>query len=69
MQYLLNVFCSYWKSEYLQSLQMRSKWNYPTRDVKVDDVVIIKDEKVQRTTGHSRLPMKCSLLVTVAFAN
>ena len=48
VQYLLNVFWSRWKSEYLQSLQTRSKWNYPTRDVKVGDVVIIKDENVSR---------------------
>ena len=48
VQYLLNVFWSRWKSEYLQSLQMRSKWNYPTRDVKIGDVVIIKDENVSR---------------------
>ena len=39
VQYLLNVIWSRWRAEYLQSLQSRYMWNYPTRDMKVGDIV------------------------------
>ena len=43
-QYLLIVYWGQWRAENLQSLQSRNWWNYPTRNIKVGDIVIIKDE-------------------------
>ena len=48
VQYMLNVFWSRWKNEYLQTLQMRSKWNERTREVSKSDIVIIKDDNQPR---------------------
>ena len=45
---MLNVFWSRWKNEYLQTLQMRSKWNERTREVSKGDIVIIKDDNQPR---------------------
>ncbi|KAK3702244.1 hypothetical protein QZH41_016772 [Actinostola sp. cb2023] len=46
VQHLTNEFWKKWRKEYLQTLQMRKKWTAPTRNVKVDDVVIIKDDNL-----------------------
>ncbi|KAK3744934.1 hypothetical protein QZH41_007780 [Actinostola sp. cb2023] len=48
VQHLTNEFWKKWRKEYLQTLQMRKKWTAPTRNVKVDDVVIIKDDNLPR---------------------
>ena len=52
VQYLLNVFWSRWKNEYLQTLQMWSKWNENTREVSKGDIVIIKDDNQPKTVGY-----------------
>ncbi|XP_050667011.1 uncharacterized protein LOC126966802 [Leptidea sinapis] len=39
---LVQSFWKRWKSDYLHTLQMRSKWNKPTNPIEVGDVVIIK---------------------------
>ena len=48
VQYLVNVFWSRWKKEYIQSLQQRSKWNNVKRNLRVGDVVLIKQENTAR---------------------
>ena len=48
VQHLVNEFWSRWRSEYLQSLQPRRKWNQPRRNFVVNDVVLIKDDSTQR---------------------
>ena len=48
VQYLLNVFWSRWRIEYLQTLQPRGKWRNSTRNLCVGDVVIVKDENLVR---------------------
>ena len=45
---MLNVFWSRWKNEYLQTLQMWSKWNENTCEVFKGDIVIIKDDNQPR---------------------
>ena len=35
-----------WSSEYLQSLQKRAKWKKSMNNVKVGDVVLVKDEEL-----------------------
>jgi hypothetical protein len=44
VQYLLSLFWSRWKKEYMSLLQSRMKWNVPQRDVQVGDVVLMKEE-------------------------
>ena len=48
VQYLLNVFWSKWKVEYLNTLQQRKKWNQPSRNVTENDIVLVKDENSAR---------------------
>jgi hypothetical protein len=48
VQYLLNVFWSRWRNEYLQTLQARRKWNHATREIVKGDIVIVKDENQPR---------------------
>ena len=43
-QYLANLFWSRWKREYLLTLQERTKWNQPKRNIKVGNIVLVKDE-------------------------
>ena len=48
VQFLVNQFWNRWRSEYVQNLQSRSKWLRPRRDLKVGDIVVIKDELLPR---------------------
>ena len=48
VQYLCNLFWSRWKREYLPMLQERPKWNQVKRNLKVDDVVLLKDDNASR---------------------
>ncbi|XP_078384040.1 uncharacterized protein LOC144666486 [Oculina patagonica] len=48
VQYLCNLFWSRWKREYLPMLQERPKWNKVKRNLKVNDVVLVKDENAPR---------------------
>ena len=49
VQYLLNVFWSRWRKEYLHTLQSRQKWLSPSRNLQVGDVVLIKDDLAPRS--------------------
>ena len=44
VQHLANEFWCRWKKEYLHSLQLRQKWLKPQRDLRIDDIVLIKDD-------------------------
>ena len=48
VQYLANEFWLKWKADFLQSLQARQKWVRTSRNMKVGDVLIIKDENLHR---------------------
>jgi len=48
VQYLANQFWTRWKKEYLQILQQRQKWTVSKRNMKVGDIVLIKDEDTPR---------------------
>ena len=49
VQYLANLFWTRWKREYLPTLQERSKWNSPKRNLAVGDVVLLKDDSYPRS--------------------
>ncbi|XP_067023051.1 uncharacterized protein [Acropora muricata] len=48
IQHLANEFWSRWRKEFLLTLQQRQKWNYPRRDLAINDVVIVKDDNLPR---------------------
>ncbi len=48
MQRIREDLWTAWSSSYLQSLYARSKWQRPTNDFQVGDVVIIKDEMLKQ---------------------
>ena len=43
VQYLIEQFWGRWKKEYLMNISTRKKWHLPQRNLRVDDIVIIKD--------------------------
>lgn len=48
IQVLADLFWARWKKEYLQSLQMRRKWQNVQIDLKMGDVVLMKDDQACR---------------------
>jgi hypothetical protein len=48
VQSLANTFWVRWRREYLQALQPRSKWQEKRSNIKVGDIVIVKEENVVR---------------------
>ena len=58
VQYLCNLFWLQWKKEYLPTLQQRPKWNQEKRNMKVNDVVLIKDENEPRNDWSMGIVVK-----------
>ncbi|XP_049419820.1 uncharacterized protein LOC125880984 [Epinephelus fuscoguttatus] len=52
VQYLTEQFWSRWKKEYLLNLSLRQKWHARRRNIKVNDIVIIKEDTVPRNQWH-----------------
>ena len=48
VQYLSDLFWRRWLREYLSSLQQRQKWNELQRNVEVNDIVLVLDDKAPR---------------------
>ncbi|CAG2256055.1 unnamed protein product [Mytilus edulis] len=48
IQHLANEFWKRWLREYLPTLQQRRKWQREERDVEIDDIVLVADERIQR---------------------
>ena len=44
VQFLTNEFWSRWRQEFLQNLQTRQKWTHPKRNLKINDIVISKED-------------------------
>ena len=49
-QHLANVFWDRWRREYLQLQQSRQKWTEEKRNLRKDDIVLLKEDGVKR--GH-----------------
>ena len=47
-QHLANCFWSRWRKEFLQLLQNRQKWTEESRNLQVDDVVLLKEDGIVR---------------------
>ena len=47
-QVVINQVWSRWLKEYLPALIERKKWNLPSRNLSVSDLVLVVDEKTQR---------------------
>lgn len=52
VQFLIEQFWSRWRKEYLLNLSLRQKWHAPRRNLKVNDIVIVKEDNVPRNQWH-----------------
>lgn len=48
VQHLVNEFWTRWQKEYLLSLQERQKWMRPRRNLRIGNVVMVKDTNLPR---------------------
>ena len=48
VQYMADVFWRRWVAEYLPTLQEKTKWTTKRRNLKVDDIVLVVDDKLPR---------------------
>ena len=48
VQHLSNEFWRRWRQEYVQSLTHRSKWKKLHRDLRVNHIVLVKDDSCKR---------------------
>ena len=53
IQHIAGEFWSRWRNEFLQSLQIRQKWNKQKRDFEVGDIVLLKED-----LGRNKWPME-----------
>lgn len=55
LQQLLQQFWKRWSSEYLNTLQMRKKWNHQRDNLEVGELVLIKDDSVVQQWRKGRI--------------
>ena len=48
VQYFADQFWLRWRREYLQGMQTRTKWEKPKRNLRTEDVVLVKEEGAYR---------------------
>ena len=48
VQHLANEFWDRWRKEFLQVLQTRQKWIKPSRNLRIGDIVLLKEDDAQR---------------------
>lgn len=54
VQYLANEFWTRWKKEYLLNLQSRQKWHKSRRNLKINDIVLLQDDLLQRGKTYNK---------------
>ena len=52
VQYLANQFWLKWRREYLQNIQLRRKWPKTCANLRIGDLVLLKDEQLPRCEWH-----------------
>ena len=50
VQWLASIFWKKWLHQYIPNLQIRSKWGQIEQNIKVDDLVLLMDEKSPRSS-------------------
>ncbi|XP_065365684.1 uncharacterized protein LOC135958720 [Calliphora vicina] len=58
MKAITQQFCERWRKEYLVSLHKRYKWKNPTRDIQVNDLVVIRHEQLPPTSWRLGVVLK-----------
>ncbi|XP_037393887.1 uncharacterized protein LOC119263246 [Pygocentrus nattereri] len=58
VQSLANTFWHRWRTEYLPTLQRRRKWEKEKRNLKEGDVVLLKNDQLQRNDWHMGIIIK-----------
>ncbi|XP_047674529.1 uncharacterized protein LOC125145500 [Tachysurus fulvidraco] len=48
VQYLTEQFWCRWRREYLANITFRQRWHSPKRNVRIGDIVIVKEEEIPR---------------------
>lgn len=48
VQYLTEQFWSRWRKEYLANITLRQRWHSSRRNVKIGDIVIVKEQEIPR---------------------
>ena len=59
-QYLADVFWRRYLNEYIPELQRRNKWHTPERNLKIDDLELIRHETTPRRLWPMGLVVQCS---------
>ncbi|XP_067932950.1 uncharacterized protein [Watersipora subatra] len=54
-QQFAEEFWTIWKAEYLQQMQIRQKWTNIQRNIKTEDIVLVKDENAPRCDWRIRI--------------
>ena len=46
---MIRHFWKRWSSEYIDIIRRFNKWHFPSRDFKIDDIVLLQDDKLVPT--------------------
>ena len=66
---MIRQFWKKWTTDYLSTLQQRFKWNKDRPQLKVGDVVIIKEDVTPPQLGHLQELLKFTMAMTASFVS
>ena len=55
VQHIASEFWTWWRKEFLQTLQVRQKWNNQKRIFKVGDVVLLREDSIRNKWPLARI--------------